>query len=240
MRVAQFRRWSPIDYSGSESINTICSNLSFAGRDIRKVVLTSCESGDGKSYLSVQIAYNMAQRGKRVALVDCDLRKSNLTNKYGIVTNGELTGLVHYLAGINPREDVVYSTNIQNLTLVPCGRDVANPVPLLISNTFKDLLDSLAKDHDLVIVDAPPVGLVIDAAEIARNCDGVILVIKHGFTHRRDLLNAKQQLQQTGTPILGCILNDVTLEGIGSKKYYYHKYYSKYYSNYYRKNPSKE
>ncbi len=234
MRTAQFKRWDPLDYSGSEAINTICSNLSFAGRDVRKVVLTSCESGDGKSYLSIHIAYNMALRGKKVILVDCDLRKSNLVSRYNITTTGEMTGLVHYLAGHNPLDEVVYTTNIANLSLIPTGRDIANPIPLLLSSAFSELLNYLSKIYDLVVVDAPPVGLVIDAAEIARCCDGIILVAKHGQTHRRDLQNAKQQLLQTGTPILGCVLNDVSFEGISAKKYYNKSYYS-HYGSYYRK-----
>ena len=99
MRNAQIRRLNPLDYSGTEAVNTICSNLSFAGMHLRKVVLTSCNSGDGKSYMTMQIACNLASRGKRVVLVDADLRKSNLVSRYGITCEGEMTGLVHYLAG---------------------------------------------------------------------------------------------------------------------------------------------
>lgn len=223
-----------MDYSGSEAINTICSNLTFIGRDMRKLVLTSCESGDGKSYLSIQIAYNLAQRGKKVVLLDCDLRKSNLVNRYGITVEGEMTGLVHYLAGHNSLDDVLYSTNIVNLHLIPIGRDIANPIPLLLSPAFPELLDRLGKTYDMVIVDAPPVGAVIDAAEIARNCDGIILVAKHNRTHRRELLEAKLQMQQTGTPILGCVLNEVSFDSISAKKYY-HKYYYSHNGRYYRK-----
>ena len=84
MKKAQFEHLDTLDYSGAEAINTICSNLSFAGRNLRKIVLTSCNSGDGKSYLSLQIARNMAQRGMRVLLMDCDLRKSQMVSRYGI------------------------------------------------------------------------------------------------------------------------------------------------------------
>ena len=179
MRNAQIRRLNPLDYSGTEAVNTICSNLSFAGMHLRKVVLTSCNSGDGKSYMTMQIACNLASRGKRVVLVDADLRKSNLVSRYGITCEGEMTGLVHYLAGYDRLEDVIYRTNVENMHLLPAGRDIANPIPLLDSPAFSELLDFLASKYDIVMVDAPPVGLVIDAAEIARYCDGVILVVKH-------------------------------------------------------------
>ena len=236
MRLAQFKRLNPLDYSGTEAVNTICSNLSFSGRHVRKIVLTSCNSGDGKSYMAVQIAYNLAQRGKRVILVDCDLRKSNLVSRYGITTDGEMTGLVHYLAGYNGLEDVIYRTNMDNLHLLPVGRDIANPIPLLDSPAFSDLLNFLAQKYDLVLLDAPPVGIVIDAAEIARCCDGIVLVVKHDHSHRRELIAAKQQLDQTGCPILGCVLNDVTFDSISAKKYYNKSYYS-HYGSYYKKSP---
>lgn len=234
MRNAQIRRLNPLDYSGTEAVNTICSNLSFAGMHLRKVVLTSCNSGDGKSYMTMQIACNLASRGKRVVLVDADLRKSNLVSRYGITCEGEMTGLVHYLAGYDRLEDVIYRTNVENMHLLPAGRDIANPIPLLDSPAFSELLDFLASKYDIVMVDAPPVGLVIDAAEIARYCDGVILVVKHGVTHRKELLQARQQMQQAGCPVLGCILNDVNFDSISSKKYYNKSYYS-HYGNYYRK-----
>ena len=234
MRMAQFKRLNPLDYSGAEAINTICSNLSFTGRNIQKVVLTSCNSGDGKSYLSVQIACNMAQRGKKVILVDCDLRKSNLVSRYNISVTGNMTGIVHYLAGHNSLEETIYNTNIPNMDFMPTGQDIANPIPLLLSPAFPDLLNYLSNQYDLIIIDAPPVGLVIDAAEIARCCDGVVLIAKYNHIHRRELLNAKQQLMQTGTPILGCILNEVSFEGLSAKKYYNKSYYS-HYGDYYRK-----
>ena len=166
MRLAEFRRLNPLDYSGTEAVNTICSNLSFAGRHVRKIVITSCNSGDGKSFMSVQIAYNLAQRGKHVLLID--------------------------------------------------------------------LLNFLAEKYDTVLLDAPPIGVVIDAAEIARCCDGVVLVAKHGHTHRKEMITAKQQLAQTGCPILGCVLNDVSFDSISAKKYYNKSYYS-HYGDYYRK-----
>lgn len=239
MRFAQFNRLNALDYSGTEAVNTICSNLSFSGRHVRKIVITSCSSGDGKSYMAVQIAYNLSQRGKRVILVDADLRKSNLVSRYGITTTGEMAGLVHFLAGYNGLEDVVYRTNMENFHLIPVGRDIANPIPLLDSPAFSELLDFLAQKYDLVLLDAPPVGVVIDAAEIARSCDGVVFVAKHGHTHRKEMITAKQQMEQAGCPILGCVLNDVTFDSISAKKYYNKSYYS-HYGNYYRKEYRKE
>ena len=233
MKQAGLHRLKPLDYSATEAINTICSNLSFAGRDMKKVVLTSSNANEGKSYLSMQIAVNVANRGKRVILVDGDLRRSIMVSHFGITSpSGPMTGLVHYLAGHNDIDDVVYQTDIDNLHLLPVGRDIANPIPLLLSPAFGGLLDFL------VIVDAPPVGVVIDAAEIARNCDGIIIVAKYRSTHRRELAEARQQLLQTGTPILGCILNDVAFDSISTKRYYGKSYYHHY--GYYRRDDGKK
>ena len=224
-----------LDYSGTEALNTICTNLLFSGRDEKKVAVTSGDSGNGKTFMSMHIAQNLAQRGKRICLVDADLRRSSMVRNYRLQTEGEWTGLAHYLAGYNSLEDVVYRTDIEGLWIVPIGREIVNPVQLLEVGIFGEFLDQLAKNFDMVIIDAPPVGLVIDAAEIARCCDGVVLVAKHGHTHRKELISAKQQLDQTGCPILGCVLNDVTFDSISAKKYYNKSYYS-HYGDYYRKN----
>ncbi len=234
MRYAEIHRLENLDYQGTEAINTICSNLSFAGRDVKRIVLTSCNPNDGKSFLAMQITRNFAERGKRAVMLDCDLRNSHIVGHYGVRVTGELTGLVHYLAGLNRLEEVLYQTNIENFYLLPAGRDIANPMPLLDSPAFAELLNELADRFDMVVVDAPPVGLVIDAAEIARHCDGIVLAVKYRETHRRELSDAKHQLEQTGTPILGCVLNDVSFESISAKKYYNRSYYS-HYGRYYRK-----
>lgn len=233
MRKVSIKHLKPLKYTGNESINTICSNISFAGSDVKKIVITSCNESEGKSYLSMQIAYTMAKRGRKVILVDADLRRSVMVSNFGITTEGDLKGLAHYLAGHNELEDATYETNVENLYLVPAGRDVANPIPLLLSKAFMNLMNDLGEKYDIVVIDTPPVGVVIDAAEIAKCCDGVIFVAKYKHTHRRELLDAKQQIIQTAAPILGCILNDVTFDSISTKKYYGKSYYSHY--NYYRR-----
>ncbi len=233
MRKVSIKRLKPLKYTGNEAINTVSSNISFAGNGIKKVLLTSCNEGEGKSYLSMQIAYTMAKRGKKVVLIDADLRRSIMVSNYGIISEGDIKGLAHYLAGHSKLDDTIYETNVSNLYLVPAGRDVANPIPLLLSQPFIDLMNTLGDNYDLVIVDTPPVGVVIDAAEIAKCCDGVIFVVKYKNTHRRELLDAKQQIAQTGTQILGCILNDVTFDSISTKKYYGKSYYT--HAGYYRR-----
>ena len=168
MREARIGRIEVLDYAGTEALNAICSNLSFAGRNLRKILLTSATAGEGKSFLTMQIAQNLAKRGKSVCVVDADLRRSFMTKRYEMTTNGEWVGLAHYLAGYNDLDDVIYQTNLYQICMIPVGRDVSNPVPLLDTPNFAEMLNTLAENFDLVLVDAPPVGLVIDAAEIAQ------------------------------------------------------------------------
>ncbi len=240
MKRAVIHNFETPDYSGTESINTICTNLSFSGRNLKKVVITSCAASDGKSYISLQIMNNLARRGKRVLLIDADLRRSALVQRYGIETNGEWIGLAHFLAGYNKLDDIVYETNIYGAYIIPIGRHITNPIPLIDTADFAKLLDSLAEKFDMVLVDAPPIGLVIDAAEIAKSCDGILFVVEYKKTKRSELAEAKWQMEQAEKPILGCVLNNVTFDSLSAKKYYNKTYYS-YYGNEYntRSNRSK-
>ena len=213
-----------LDYAGSEAMNTICSNLLFAGRNIRKIVITSCDPDDGKSFVAMQIAVNMAKRGKRTLLIDADMRLSVLNTSYGIRLSGKQMGLSHFLSGQCSLEEVLYQTNISNVFLVPVGSIVQAPLSLIGTPDFDQMIRDVGEYFELVIIDAPPIGRVIDAAEIARSCDGCILLLEYGKTHLRALKEAKQQMERTGTPILGCILNKVTMERRGITKYYYYKW----------------
>ena len=120
--------------------------------------------------------------------------------------------------------------------MVPVGREVSNPLPLLNSPKFRQLLDNLAKDFQYVLVDSPPVGTVIDAAEIAKSCDGTLLVVNYNAVSRQELIESKEQIDQTGCPILGTVLNMTEFDSYLSKRYYYKSYYS-HYDKYYGYGP---
>ena len=244
-----------LDYAGNEALNTICSNLTFSGKNIKKIVITSCEPNDGKSFVAIQTAINMAKRGKRVVLMDADLRLSVLNAQYGIELTGPKYGLAHLLSGQCQIDEIVYETNLQNVFYVPIGTDVQAPLSLIATPDFDNLVNVLGETFDFVVIDAPPVGLVIDAAEIAKSCDGCVLVLEYNKTHRRALQDAKEQMERTGVPILGCVLNKVTMDRLSTKKYYsyggkygYNKYgrygkygkYGRYEAGYYRRKEKKE
>lgn len=209
-----------LDYSGNEAFNTISSNLIFAGKNIKKIVITSCEPNDGKSFVAIQTTLNMARRGKRVLLIDADLRMSVLNAQYQIRLSGAAMGLAHFLSGQCALDNAIYQTNIPNVYLIPIGTDVQAPLSLIATPDFDNLVRAVGETFDMVIIDAPPIGMVIDAAEIAKSCDGSVLVLEYSKTHRRALQEAKNQMERTGKPILGCILNKVTMDRLSTKKYY--------------------
>ena len=236
MKQVKFTKLPELDYAGSEAFNTLCTNLSFAGENVKKIMITSCHASEGKSYLSMNLARALAQRGTKVALVDADLRRSMINTDYGLqFENGKNIdkGLSHFLAGMVGMDEVIYQTNITNMLMVPVGRDVPNPLSLLTNKHFAELLDMLAKMVDYVIVDAPPVGMVIDAAEIAKFCDGTMIAVHYNDVRRQELLDVKQQIEQSGCPILGTVLNQVDYDSYLSRKYYYGKYKGGYYKKYY-------
>ncbi len=230
MRSLSIKIFSPLSYAGAEAVNMLCTNLSFSGENVKKIMLTSCHASEGKSYLSMNIMRTMAKLGKSVVLVDADLRRSMIVQKYGIQFNAEeqADGLSHFLAGMADESSVIYETDITGAYMVPVGRKVSNSLPLLNSARFQRLLDDLADQFDYVIIDAPPIGMVIDAAQIAKFCDGTVLVVGYNTVRRQELIDARDQIAQTGCPILGTVMNMTEYDNYLSKKYSYKSYYSHY------------
>ncbi len=246
MKQLKITKFPALDYAGNEAFNTLSTNLSFAGANVKKIMITSCHASEGKSYLSMNLMRTLAQRGIKVALVDADLRRSMVNSDYGLKFEdgrSDGKGLSHFLAGMVGMDEVIYQTDIPNAIMVPVGRDVPNPLALLTNHHFAELLDMLASMADYVIVDAPPVGVVIDAAEIAKACDGTLIAVNYNDVSRQELLDVKQQIEQTGCPILGTALNQVDYDNYMGRKYY--KSYSKYgkcgyYRKYYKRNHEAE
>ena len=181
MKQLKITKFPALDYAGNEAFNTLSTNLSFAGANVKKIMITSCHASEGKSYLSMNLMRTLAQRGIKVALVDADLRRSLVNSDYGLKFEdgrSDGKGLSHFLAGMVGMDEVIYQTDIPNAIMVPVGRDVPNPLALLTNHHFAELLDMLARMADYVIVDAPPVGVVIDAAEIDGHAAEVFFVLR--------------------------------------------------------------
>ena len=224
LRTLEIGRFDALDYPTNEAINTLCTNLFFAGADIKKIMITSCRPQEGKSFISMNLMRSLAGLGKKVVLVDADIRASALVGMYGIRVSKRDMGLSHYLSGMCVPEDILVYTNMENAYLILSGKNVVNSLPLFNTPKFELLLNLLAELFDVVLVDAPPVGTIIDAAQIARSCDGTLFVIQSNLIGRQELSEAIRQIEKSACPILGTVLNKFNMSQYGTKKYYYSHY----------------
>lgn len=188
-----------------ELFHTLCTNIEFTGVENRVIVFTSCEPNAGKTMVAYQTARTFAEMGKRTILLDADLRKSVLLRRLRI--NDRLKGLSHVLSGQAPVGEAIYATNVENLYLLPTGIFPVNPAELLGNERFKKLIEALRNTFDCVIVDTPPVGRVIDAAVVAKQCDGTIFVLSAGESNRKEVKSSIEQMQLANKNVLGVVLN---------------------------------
>lgn len=216
-----------LKYGRREAINSLKTNIRFAGTNVKVVGFTSCGPNEGKSTVSFDVARAFAESGERVLLVDADMRKSVMVQRHKIDNKGhKIGGLTHYLSGQSRMSDIVASTNVNGLYMVLSGPYSANPTELLDGRRFDAFLDEARDKFDVVIIDTPPLGAVIDSAIIAPKCDGVVIVMESGVTSARAANDVVRQLEMTDCKILGCVLNKVPTKG---KAYSYrYKYYGKY------------
>ena len=193
-----------------EHNNALRTNIQLSGDKLKVLAISSVKPGEGKSTTSTNIAWSFARAGYKTLLVDADVRNSVMS---GIFKSREkITGLTDYLSGSTDLSQGLCDTNVENLFVIQAGPVSPNPTALLQSENFNNMIDTLRKYFDYVIVDTAPIGMVIDAAIITQKCDASILVTAAGETKRRDVLKAKEQLEQTGTPFLGVVLNKFNTE----------------------------
>ena len=196
-----------LDFRTKEAYKTLRTNLSFAGKNVKVISLTSCTPNEGKTSVSFQLCLSLAESGKQTILVDADLRKSVLRGRYK--ANREKYGLSHYLSGQMELDDVCCRTNVNNFDIIFAGPVPPNPSELLGGDAFKNMLEVLRMQYDYVIVDTPPLGSVIDGAVAGAICDGTVLVVESGAISYKFAQNVKEQLDKVGCRILGCVLNKV-------------------------------
>lgn len=216
-----------LDYGMTESMRSLRTNISFCGDKIHSILLTSTVPDEGKSTLSMNLARALAEDGKKVLLIDVDLRKSVLVGRYGIQKEkiGTIYGLSHYLSGQKSLDEVVYETDMEGIDLIISGPVVPNPTEILGNQYFDDMMTKMKMKYDMILVDGTPIGSVIDSVVVAAKCDGAILVIEQGKVSRRFIQNVKKQLETSGVKILGAVLNKVKRNSTGYYKEYYKAYY---------------
>lgn len=160
----------------------------------------------------------MAKSGMKVLYVDADIRKP-MPFKYFMSTN--LKGLTNYILGQAKLEEVINKTDIEGFDFISCGVKTNNPVELISSNKFSSFVSEVRETYDMVIIDTPPLGSVIDAALIASHVDGTIIVIEANVVKCQNALRMKEQLVRANANILGVVLNKIS-------KSEYKNYYGSY------------
>ena len=227
-------RFPELDYACGEAMNTLCTNLFYCGENIRSVLLTSRYEQEGKSGIAMNILRTLAGYGKRVVLVDADLRCSTLARRYRFsFAKNEAFGLAQYLAGMCPLDSVVYQTNLPGAYILPAGREVLNSMQLLASPRYGEMMETLRANFDMVLVDSPPAGVIVDAVEIARYCDGAMIIVAYNRGRTQDIADVAASINKTGCKVLGAVMNGVNLKSFRNRKYYYRsERYSSYYNHY--------
>lgn len=199
-----------------EYYNALRTNVQLSGDNIKVIAITSVQPGEGKSTTSINLAIAFARSGYNTLLIDADIRNSTMSGAFK--ARNKITGLTDYLAGAADLSNGLCETNIEKLFVIEAGQNSPNPTALLQSKNFEMMIDILRNHYDYIIIDTPPIGLVIDAAIITQKCDASLLVVEAGNVKRKALQKAKEQLEQTATPFLGVVLNkyDVQLDKYGS------------------------
>lgn len=219
----------PLTHQEKEAYRILRTNIEFTGVENKVIAITSCTPDDGKSTVSFNLACAFAENGKKTLYIDSDMRKSVFIQRFQV--NGNPKGLCHYLSGQAALMDVLYKTNKERLYILPIGAYPTNPTELLGKERMPQMLEELKKVFDYVIVDTPPLGLVIDAAVIAKQCDASMLVLAAGHSSRGFTKNVVSQLKTANPNFLGVVLNKVDMKNSS----YYGRKYGKYYEAYYGK-----
>lgn len=203
----------------SEAYRTLRTNLDFSSLDkpIKTMLVTSAGPEEGKSTVLANLAVTTAQAGKKVILVDCDLRRPTLHNIFNLKNDVGLTTMVVDDAAM--KSPPLQDTGVEGLQLVSSGPLPPNPSELLGSRRMEEIIAVLLERADVVLFDAPPVVAVTDAAVLATKVDGVLLVVNAGGTKRDYARAAKARLEKVNANLLGAVLNNVKFD-VSLHRYY--------------------
>jgi non-specific protein-tyrosine kinase len=196
--------------AAAEAYRTLSTNIQFSSldKDLKTLLITSVGAGEGKSIVLANLAITMAEGGRSVVMVDCDLRHPALHTLFGLTDQPGLTSMMLNDALAPPLQ----ATSVEHVSLVPAGPLPPNPAELLSSERFTRVLGEIGQRADVVLIDAPPVAAVADATILAARVDGVLLVVDSGRTRRDAGRRASEQLQRVGAHVLGAVLTNVKAE----------------------------
>lgn len=202
----------------AESYRVLRTSLEYSSidKDLKSIVVTSSEPGEGKSTVAGNLASIIAQNNKKVIIIDCDLRRPTIHKKFGISNS---IGLTEYIIGKNDLNNVIHILN-ENFSVITSGRIPPNPSEILSSKSMENLLKALSVCYDYVILDTPPLRAVTDAQILAGKCDGTILVVRAESTSKESITKAYKELEKVRANVLGSVLNGIKEN---NKIYYYNE-----------------
>ena len=215
----------------SESIKSIRTNLQFSAidKELKTILLTSPEAGNGKSFVSANLAVAYAQDGKKVLIIDCDLRRGRQHEIFNVMnqTNGGYSNLI-----LNYKDEIkmsryVVKTEVKNIDLIPTGPTPPNPIELLASKNNEEVIKELRKHYDIIILDCAPILGISDTQVMLKHADAnVVVVSSSGETPIELLERAKKVFETANSKIDGVIINKASVKGSSYYSYYANDYYS--------------
>ena len=216
-----------VPFEFSEAYKALRTNFNFVSRngENRKILITSAIPNEGKTSITINLAISLVQTGKKVLVVDTDMRNPTLHIYLNLKRDRE-KGLSAALIGGMPWEDCVVET-LHGFDVIHGGPIPPNPAELVASKDMQNILNSALEQYDYVLCDAPPVGIVTDAAALSTLCDGVLFVVRQKMGKKNQIMGAVHKLQSVNAKILGVVLNHYDMSDVSEKEYGY-------YSNYYK------
>ncbi len=202
----------------NEAYKTLRTNIQFnkANTELKTLVITSSTQNEGKSTTIFNLANTFAETGRRVLIIDCDLRKPTLHKLYNIHNDKGLTNLLVSKIDVS---EVIVKSGFPGVDFITSGTIPPNPSEILNSKSMEFYLNSFREEYDYIILDTPPICIVTDAQILAGKCDGTLIVVASGEVEKRKLLQAKSLLDRVCANILGCILTKAKVVKTGYEHY---------------------
>lgn len=203
-----------------EAFRTLRTNLMYID-DLKVITISSSSPNEGKTVTAFNLAYQFAKLGKRVVLVDADMRRSSLCSY--LMLKDKVSGLSEALS--RQSRNYLFPTNVDNLFVILSGKNPPNPSELLSSPIFDQLISALKENFDYVIIDTAPMVVSMDATIVGRKSDGLVMVIRNEMTRKKNLRRIRADLERNGVRLVGAVLNRVKKNQIDYGDYRYEKYY---------------
>lgn len=202
----------------SEVYRTLKLNIEFSGfdRELKTIAITSANHGEGKTTTSLNLAAAYAKAGKKVILVDADLRKPSV---HAALHHDNSVGLTNYLAGMNAANEIIKHSQVDNLSVITSGPIPPNPSELLASERMAALLNELKRHFDAVLIDTPPALSLTDARIVATKCDGALLVVDQGKLKRTAAKKLNDDFAHLKINLLGIVFNKMNSKDAGDYLY---------------------